>query len=95
MEYRVKKVTYVDDGGNKKETYYPQHRHWWCPWWHYFGIDDVYGSHDSFGTFGEAVEFIKTRIRQEKEHRVEYIGVDYVYLGEESVARKEGGGSCA
>lgn len=72
MEYRIEKITYVDDKGNTREKYYPQHRHWWSGW-HYFGHEGEYSSRDSFKTLGEAAEFIRIKMKQKSGDRVEHI----------------------
>lgn len=59
MKYRVKRETYINNKCGVLMTYYPQHKHWWCPWWHYFGWQDVYSDYVSFSTLDEALKHIE------------------------------------
>lgn len=58
MKYRIKKETYTDIEGKARDIYYPQHKHWWCPWWHNFGTFDAYSDYEHFETFNEAKRYI-------------------------------------
>ena len=74
MKYRVKKVTYINDGGEKRMKFYPQYK---FLWWHYYTeYNGYYGSSlNCFNNLEKAVDFIKLQIRKKREH-----GVDYIYL---------------
>lgn len=75
MKYRIKKVTYVNDRGEVRYKYYPQHKHWWSGW-HYYGSCGEYSCYDVFFTFEEAVNFIRVEIAKEKKFKDEYIYLD-------------------
>lgn len=59
MKYRIAKEFYSTDyKNNTKYKYYPQHKHWWWPWWHYYGIIDAYSDYVNYDTIDEAKNFI-------------------------------------
>lgn len=73
MKYRVKKETWIDLNGSSHIQFYPQHKHWWCPWWHNFGTYDTYSDYVSYETLDEAISYVKW---YRSEHEInEYIEV--------------------
>lgn len=58
MKYRIKKETYKNENGHVTIWYYPQHKHWWCPWWHNYGTFDIYSDYISFHNFDDAKRYL-------------------------------------
>lgn len=71
MKYRIKKETYIDSNGALIIWYYPQHKHWWCPWWYNYGTFDTYSDYVSFSILEDAEKYLKWV--KSKKYKVEYL----------------------